>query len=130
MNKVSAQKIAAVLGAVPGMLRALKNERDSLLEKNASLESELNQIKYQRRVDELAKMATAKDINAWGNTYEEKIAAIERAISSGRDLAVLEEAVKLSSPQVRIGSLEGDNSIGGGRNSVSELELFVMGSME
>jgi len=126
MEKISSTKVAAVLAAVPGMLRSLKNERDQLREKTASLENELNQYKQQMRIDNLAKEAEQKGIDVWGATHADKVAAIQERVSSGNDIAVLEEAIKLSSPQYKMGSLSEDKL----ENTGSQLEAYLSGAIE
>jgi hypothetical protein len=113
MEKIATEKVAAVLSTVPGMLRSLSKERDGLLEKNSSLQSQVDDFEQMKRVDTLAKTAADKHIESLGETHEDKVASIEQALEDGKSLDVMEEAVKLSSPHGEIAKLAGDEIEGG-----------------
>lgn len=108
MEKIAHEKVAGVLSTVPGMLRSLATERDALLEKNAALQSKVDDFERQQRVEKLAKTAASKHIESLGETHEDKVASIETALERGKSLDVMEEAVKLSSPRGDLASLTGD----------------------
>jgi hypothetical protein len=128
MEKISSQKVAAVLSTVPGMLRSLAKERDGLIEKVASLASQVTEFTRRERVETLAKTAASKQIDSLGENHEEKVASIEAALEQGRSLDVIEEAVKLSSPRGELGNLSGDDLVAG--NGSTELESYLLGQLE
>jgi hypothetical protein len=127
MEKISSQKVAAVLSTVPGMLRGLAAERDELLEKNAALQERVSEFERQNRVNQLAKTAEEKGIHSLGESYEEKVASIESALGKGKSLDVMEEAVKMASPRGDLGELSGDELEGG--NGGTQLESYLLGEL-
>ena len=127
MEKISSQKVAAVLSTVPNMLRGLAAERDELLEKNAALNAQVAEYRRQSRIDQLAKTAGEKGIESLGDTHEEKVASIESALERGKSLDVMEEAVKLASPRGDLGELGGDELEGG--NGGTQLESYLLGDL-
>jgi len=132
MEKISSKKVAAVLSTVPGMLRNLAKERDELLEKNASLRARVDEYEHRERVDRIAKTASDRGIDSWGESHEEKVASIEAAVEKGRSLDVMEEAVKLSSPRGDLAELSGDELTGddgASSQSRTQLESFILGNV-
>jgi hypothetical protein len=126
MEKISTQKVAAVLSAVPTMLRSLAAERDGLKTKLAAATAKIQNYEQRNRINELAKVATEKNITALGETMEEKVASIEEAVKQGKRLDVMEEAVKMSSPNGQLGGL-GDELEPG--NGGTQLESYLMGHL-
>lgn len=132
MEKISHNKVAAVLSTVPNMLRGLAKERDELLEKNASLQAQVAEFERRERVEKIAKVADEKGIDSWGESHEEKVASIENAVERGRSLDVMEEAVKLSAAGGDLASLTGDELTGDdGASSASktQLESYLLGNL-
>ena len=132
MEKISSQKVAAVLSTVPSMLRSLARERDDLLEKNAALQSQVSEYQRRERIERLAKVASERGIESLGESHEEKVASIEEAVAKGRNLDVMEEAVKLSSPRGDLADLTGDELTGeggGSEGSKSQLEGYLLGQL-
>lgn len=132
MEKISSQKVAAVLSTVPSMLRGLAKERDDLLEKNAGLQTKVMEFERRERVDRLAKTASDRGIDSLGENHEEKVASIEAAVAKGRSLDVMEEAVKMSAAGGNLASLSGDEVTGDGGASAlsgSQLESFLLGDL-
>jgi hypothetical protein len=127
MEKISADKVAAILTTVPGMLRSVASERDGLLKENIELKEKVASYEKNERVNRLARDAQERNIDVLGETEEEKVASIEAALGQGKDLAVLEEAVKLSSPNASIGNLVGDEISGGGN---TDLEAYLRGQVD
>jgi len=128
MEKISSQKVAAVMATIPGVLRSLAKERDELLEKNAALQSKVVDYERRARVDGLAKMASDKHLDSLGETHEEKIATIETAIEQGKSLDVMEEAVKMSAAHMSLGEVSGDEISAGGGDS--QLEAYLRGEID
>lgn len=132
MEKISHNKVAAVLSTVPNMLRGLAKERDDLLEKNAQLAARVSEFERRERVEQIAKTAEEKGIDSLGESHEEKVASIESAVERGRSLDVMEEAVKLSARRGDMASLIGDELTGDdGASSASktQLESYLLGNL-
>jgi hypothetical protein len=132
MEKISHNKVAAVLSTVPNMLRGLAQERDTLLEKNAQLQAQVAEFERRERVEKIAKAADAKGIDSLGESHEEKVASIENAVDRGRSLDVMEEAVKMSAANGSLASLTGDELTGedgASSASKSELESYLLGNL-
>lgn len=132
MEKISSNKVAAVLSTVPSMLRGLAKERDGLLEKNAQLQTRVTEYEHRERVERLAKVAGNRGIDSLGEDHEEKVASIEAAVAKGRSLDVMEEAVKMSAAGGNLATLSGDELTGeDGASSVSgnQLESFLLGDI-
>jgi chorismate mutase len=126
MEKISSNKVAAVISTVPGMLRGLARERDGLMQKVAQLEKQVNNFERRDRITEMAKKAHERHLNALGDTEEEKIASIEEALQKGKSLDVMEEAIKMSSLDGSIAYLTGDEMQSAGS---SELEQYLLSSI-
>jgi hypothetical protein len=126
MEKISHTKVAAVLSTVPSMLRGLARERDDLMEKNATLQAKVSEFERRERIEKVAKVAEEKHLDSLGDTHEEKVASIETALEKGRDLNVIEEAVKMSSPRGDLGALGDDLAPGNGEN---QLEAYLLGHL-
>lgn len=132
MEKISHNKVAAVLSTVPNMLRGLAKERDALLEKNAQLQAQVSEYGRRERVEKIAKAADERGIDSLGDSHEEKVASIESAVERGRSLDVMEEAVKLSAKRGDMASLTGDELTGDdGASSMSktQLESYLLGNL-
>jgi len=126
MEKISHNKVAAVLSTVPSMLRGLAKERDDLMEKNAALQARVVEYERRERIEKVAKAAEERHIDSLGDTHEEKVASIESALEQGKDLSVIEEAVKMSSPRGDLGDLSDDLAPG---NGSSQLESYLLGHL-
>lgn len=126
MEKISSDKVAAVLSTVPGMLRGLASERDNLRQENDELKEKVAEYERRERIVKLARTAEEKGISSWGETEEEKVASIENAVMKGGKLEVMEEAVKLSSPNGDLASLSGDELEPG---TGSQLENYLLGHL-
>lgn len=94
MQKLSSDKVAAVLAQVPETLRALAAERDSLKEKVAHYER-------QERARGIASQMMRKNLDPDTSEYE-KVAHLMRP---DVNLDVVEQAVVMSAQQVKVASL-------------------------
>ena len=96
MDKISNQQAAALTKVAATTLRALSEENKALREKVASYQK-------QARAEKIAAMMEEKGINTELD-YSAKVASIlERD-----DLTVLEEAVGMSAPQMKLASVDDD----------------------
>lgn len=93
MNKLSSVKVAEVLAQVPVALRAQQEEIASLKEKIAHYEK-------RDRVVKIASAMQAKNLDT-ETSYDEKV---ENLMGSS-DLDVVEKAIELSAPQIKLASL-------------------------
>ena len=126
-EKISAAQAAQVYSEVPGVLRALVSERDGLLEKNASLQAEVNAFQQADRIEKIARSMVEKQIDI-GESFDDKVARIKEAADQGKSLDVIAEAVEMKAPQggfAKLGSeLEPGNGDGGTR-----LEAYLLGGL-
>lgn len=90
MNKLSSDVVRDTLAQVGPTLRALSEENSGLKEKIAHFEKK-------ERVEKLASAMHSKGLNP-ESTYEEKVAALMQR----GNLAVIEEAVNMSAPQIKL----------------------------
>ena len=124
--KISAAQAQQVYAEVPGVLRALASERDALLEKVASLQSELAEYRTTGRIEKIAHTMEEKNIDL-GVSFAEKVEKIKTAHAAGRSLDVIEEAVDMTAPQGGLGELGSELEPGNGGN---ELESYLLGGLE
>ena len=93
MNKISSETAQAVLGQVGPALRALSDENVALKEKVAFYEK-------RERVEKLAASMEAKQLDP-ETTMADKVARLMES----DNLDVVEEAVRLSAPQIKLAAL-------------------------
>jgi hypothetical protein len=113
MQKLSSIKVAEVLAQVPIALRAQQQEIVELKEKVAHYE----------KVDRATKIASdmqRKNLNN-DSTFEEKVASLMES----DDLDVVEKAVDLSAPQIKLASLSDHHG-----NSTDAADVFAAGLMD
>lgn len=125
-TKISAAQAQQVYAEVPGVLRALATERDALLEKVASLQSELAEYRTTGRIEKIAHAMEEKNIDL-GVSFKEKVEKIKTAHAAGRSLDVIEEAVDMTAPQGGLGELGNELEVG---NGATELETYLLGGLE
>lgn len=113
MNKLSSTKVAEVLNQVGPTLRALSQENQALKVKVAHYE------KYDR-VTKIASQMEAKHLDV-DSSYSEKI---ERLMNSN-DLDVVEKAIDLSAPQIKLAALSDDP--GNPSDAMSAFEMGILG---
>lgn len=123
-EKISTAQAWQVYSEVPGVLRALASERDNLVEKNASLQSELDDYRRRDRIEKIARVMETRGLNP-GQSFHDKVEQIKEAADKGRSLDAIEEAVELTTPDGGIGKLGSDQS----GNSATQLEAFILGDL-
>jgi hypothetical protein len=121
MEKISAENLA-VLTEVPGVLRALGEDRDYWRGVAEEAKVKLAEISHKERLTKVASEMTRKGVDA-GRTQEELISFLEKKASEGR-LDVIEEAISMSAAQVAVGELTETPGQG-----LSDLEAFLIGEM-
>ncbi len=95
MNKIAHTKVAEVLSQVGPTLRALREENNALTEKVAHYEK-------QARARKLASDMQAKNLNP-ETSFEDKVDGL-MAEDEGK-LDVIEQAINMSAPQVKLAAL-------------------------
>lgn len=110
MQKLSSTKVAEVLSQVGPTLRAQQAEIQSLKEKVAF---------YQRkeRVEKIANEMEAKNLDP-DSTLEQKV----QRLMEGEDLDVVEKAIDMSAPQIKLAALSDDPG-----NTADAEEAFAAG---
>ncbi len=113
MEKLSSTKVAAVLSQVGPSLRALSEENQVLREKVAQFEK-------RARVQNIATKMEAKNLDP-ETSYDDKI----EALMGADDLGVVEKAIDLSAPQIKVASLSDHQ--GNPSDAISAFESAVVG---
>jgi hypothetical protein len=113
MKKLASDKVAATLSQVGPTLRALSEENQTLKEKVAAFQK-------RDRVEKIATHMEAKELDP-SSSREEKVAAL----SEQTDLDVVEKAIELSAPQIKLASVS--DSPG---NPSSASDAFAVGLMD
>lgn len=96
MQKLSSTKVAEVLRQVGPTLRGLSEENQALKEKLAHYEK-------RDRVEKIASAMEAKNLNPEAS-FDEKV----EQLMAADDLGVVEKAVELSAPQIKLAALSDD----------------------
>ena len=101
MDKISAAQTQQLMKTAADNIRALSNENSELRTKVASYERKA-------RAESIANLMEEKGYQP-NTSFQEKVAGL---ISENRDLDVVEEAVKMGAPQIKVASVDED-SLGG-----------------
>jgi hypothetical protein len=120
MDKISARQAVAVLSEVPGTLRKLAAERDSLINENAALREQLNNYQLTERVEKVAQSIHDKSVHQ-GRTMEETKQVLMAKAAAG-ELDVVAQAVELTAKQQPLGYL-------GSKESGNPESDFISGIM-
>jgi len=123
MEKLSAEKIAAVLTEVPETLRALDEDRNSWRERAEQAEGAVAKHAQQERIVKVAVAMEAKGLDA-GRSMEERCSLLEKKAAEGR-LEAIEEAIEMSPAQRPLGDLV--EGVPG--NAGDELTSFLLGDL-
>lgn len=112
-TKLSSTKVAEVLNQVGPALRALSDENQTLKEKVAFYEK-------RDRAEKIASQMEAKNLDP-ETSYDEKVEAL---MGPDSDLDVVEKAIDLSAPQIKLASLTDDPG-----NPSDAASAFIAGIM-
>lgn len=123
-EKISAAQAAQVYSEVPGVLRALVSERNTLLEKNASLRKENEEFKRRDRIEKIARSMHDKGIDP-SSSLEEKANRIKEAEARGKSLDVIEEAIDMTAPNGDLAKLAEEQH----GNDANQLEAYLLGGL-
>lgn len=113
MNKLSSTKVAEVLRQVGPTLRAQQAEIYTLKEKVAFYEK-------RARVEQIASDMEAKNLDP-DSSYAQKV----ETLMDNDDLDVVEKAIQLSAPQIKLAALSDDP--GNPSNAEDEFAVGIMG---
>jgi hypothetical protein len=123
MEKLSAEKIAAVLTEVPSTLRALDEDRNQWRDRALEAEAGMAKIAMRERITKIAGEMASKGLDA-GRSMEERIQLLEKKATEGR-LDAIEEAVGMSPGSRPLGEIV--EQLPG--QASSDLESFIMGDL-
>jgi len=126
-EKISAAQAAQVYAEVPGILRALVEERDELRTKLASAERQVVEFRTRDRIEKIAHKMEEKHLDV-GTTFEDRVERIKQAAAGGRSLEVIEEAVEMTAPQSGLGKLGSAMEPGNGGGD-TQLVSYLLGGL-
>jgi hypothetical protein len=119
-EKLSAKNLAAVSARSAVTIRQLVDQNTNLMEKNASLETELATLRRENRIRDLAAEMDDKGLNAQ-LSFDEKLAHLRQI----DDLDPVEEAVKMASGGIPIADLS--DHPGRGSTAADQFVAFCLG---
>ena len=99
MNKLSGAQVNEILKTSAASLRAQSEEIQQLTAK-------VSQYEKRAQAESIAVLMEEKGLNT-GLSHEEKVASIMER----KDIPVLEEAVKMSTPQMKLASVDDDDAV-------------------
>lgn len=106
MSKVSAAQAGQMMKVAAENLRALSEENKTVRTENEELRTKVAGFERDKRVEKVAKAMDAKGLQP-EMTLDEKIASLRQH----EKLEVLEEAVNLSAPQMKLASVASDGQV-------------------
>jgi hypothetical protein len=101
MDKISATQAQQLMKTAAVNIRALSKENAELRTKVASYERKV-------RAEQIANLMEEKGYQP-DTSFQEKVASL---LTGDRDLAVVEEAVKMGAPQIKVASVDDDSNGG------------------
>lgn len=106
MNKISQVQAGQMMKLAAENLRSLSAEKESLVTERDELLQKVAGFEHERRVEKVAKAMESKGLNP-DLSFDEKIASLRQH----EKLEVLEEAVNLSAPQMKLASVDGETEV-------------------
>lgn len=106
MNKISQVQAGQMMKLAAENLRSLSVENKSLADERDELLQKVASFEHEKRVEKVAKAMESKGLNP-DLSFDEKIASLRQH----EKLEVLEEAVNLSAPQMKLASVEGGTEV-------------------
>jgi hypothetical protein len=122
VEKLSADRVVAVLAEVPETLTKLASDRDHWMQRAVQAEAKLNEFEQASRLSKIASSIEQKNLEP-GRSREEIIGMLQKKASEGRIDAV-EEAIEMSVGHRPLGTLS--DVPGGG---ASQLENYLVGEL-
>lgn len=123
MDKISEEKLAAVLVEVPATLRALGADRDLWRDKAKTAQANLDKIAQDSRIAKIAQEMETKGLDS-SLSIEKKIEGLQKKAAQGR-LDAIEEAVGMRPGDIPLGEIA--DEIPG--QASSDLEQFILGDL-
>ena len=123
MDKLSEEKIAAVLTEVPGTLRALGTDRDQWRNRAKTAEGELRKVAQRERIVKIANELGRKGLDE-GRSMDSRIELLEKKAEAGK-LDAIEEALDWKPGSIPLGEIVED--VPG--QAASDLEAFILGDL-
>lgn len=120
MQKISSEQAGQILGQVAPTLRAQQQKIESLATENQSLTEKVAFYQRRERVEKIAAQIEAKGLDM-ETSYAQKV---EGLMSPDKNLDVIEEAVGMSAPQIKMASLS-DNP-GNASDAKSSFEAAIL----
>lgn len=106
MDKISAVKVGTVTKLAASALRALSGRNQELEAENGELKAKVAHYEHEKHAEKIATMMEEKGIET-NSTFQEKVANLLQR----DDLRVVEEAVQMSSPQMKLASISSGNVV-------------------
>jgi secreted Zn-dependent insulinase-like peptidase len=106
MNKLSTTQAGQMMKLAAENLRSLSVENSTLRQERDEAMQKVAAFEQDKRIERVAKAMEAKGLNP-ELSLEEKVASLR----SHEKLEVLEEAVNLSAPQMKLASVAGDETV-------------------
>lgn len=126
-TKISAAQAGQMMKMAAENLRALSEEnvsvqaeRDALKLENEQLQEKVASAEREQRIVKVAKSMEAKNLNA-GLTFEEKVAQLRER----DDLEVVEQAVDMQAPQLKMASVADGGNVQVEGSSDSAADVFA-----
>lgn len=120
MQKLSSTKVAEVLTQVGPTLRALSSKNEKLAEENTQLKEKLAAHEKRARAEKLASEMERKQLDLETDHAEK----VERLMATD-DMDVVEKAVELSAPQIKLAALS--DHPGNPSDAKSAFESAILG---
>jgi hypothetical protein len=120
MNKLSSEQVGQILGQVAPTLRAQQEKIESLSTTNQTLTEKVAFYQRRERAEKIASQIEAKGLDP-ETSYSQKV---NNLMGSDKNLDVIEEAVEMSAPQIKLASLS-DHS-GNPSDAKSALEAAIL----
>lgn len=106
MNKLSTTQAGQMMKLAAENLRSLSVENSTLRQERDEAMQKVAAFEQDKRIERVAKAMEAKGLNP-ELSLEEKVASLRQH----EKLEVLEEAVNLSAPQMKLASVAGDETV-------------------
>ncbi len=116
MDKISEAEVGQMTKLAATALRALSGENQELRAENGALKAKVASFERKEHAERVAKQMEVKGIDP-DASFEEKVAGLLKR----EDLRVVEEAVNMSSPQMKVaGVRDGHVTVEGGVDGAAE----------
>ncbi len=121
MQKISSEQAGQILSQVGPTLRAQQQQIQSLTTENSTLMEKVAFYERRERAEKIASQLEAKGLDP-DTTFSEKV---EGLMSTEKSLDVIQEAVEMSAPQIKMASLS--DQPGNPSDAKSQFEAAILG---